>query len=90
MSQKMITICDYCSREITEHSYNPLTLSGSGMTISRNGHEVHIPDVVDFCSESCVERWITLKISLMLTRAKEAAENRILFAELPAPAPVEA
>lgn len=89
MSQKTITICDYCNKEITEYAYNPLTLAGSGITISRSGHEVHVPDVVDFCSESCAERWLTLKISLMLNRAKEAAENKVMFAELPAPVPAE-
>lgn len=89
MSQKTITICDYCSKEITEYAYNPLTLAGSGITISRNGYEVHIPDVVDFCSETCMERWISLTISLMLTRAKESAENKRVFAELPAPMAAE-
>lgn len=89
MSQKMITVCDYCGKEITEYAYNPLTLAGSGITISRSGHEVHIPDVMDFCSETCIERWITLKISLMLSQAKEAAESRNMFAELPAPAAAE-
>ena len=29
MSQKTITICDYCSKEITEYAYNPLTLAGA-------------------------------------------------------------